>query len=114
MKLLLTRGQQPVAPCDRGSQCALPLGEVDRPLHLEREALVERLDDSCRSQDDEARGHELDRQRQAVQAAADLAHRRERVLPEHDAPGGRELDEQRCCVVHRERCERKHVLAREP
>ena len=82
VELALARRQAPVAPVDRGAQRSLALGKVDRALHLEREALVERAQDLRRREDGEARGDELDREREAVEPAADLAHRRERVVPQ--------------------------------
>ena len=78
--------QAPVAPVDRRAQRSLALREVDRALHLEREPLAERAQDLRRREDAEARGDELDRERQPVEATADLVHRRERVAPAGSTP----------------------------
>ena len=114
MELALALAQQAVAPLDRGPQRPLALREVDRSLHLQREPLVEGGEDLRRREHDEAGGDELDRQRQPVEAPADLAYGGERVLAEHDAAGRGELGEELGGVVDRERVERKDVLARKP
>ncbi len=80
MEPTLALVQAAVAPVDRGSERPLPLGEVDRALHFEGESVLERADDLGRRKDDEARSDELDREREPVEASADLVHRRERVL----------------------------------
>ena len=113
MELLLAVAQKAVAPGDGRAQRSLPLGKVDRPFHLESEPFVECLEDAIRREDDEARRDELDRERQAVQATADLPHRRKRVGLEDDAAGRGELDEQRLRIVHGQRRETEHVLARQ-
>ena len=110
---LLALGQAAVAPVDRRSERSLPLGEVDRALHLERQPLLERADDLRRGKHDQARGDELDGERKPVEPSADLVYRRERIRPEHDATSGGELDEERGRVLDRERLERQDVLGRE-
>ena len=102
-----------VAPVDRGAQRALALRKIDRPLHLEREPLAERAQDLRRRENGESRGDELDREREAVETAADLVHRRERVVLQDHAARGGELDEERRRVLDRERLERKNALGRE-
>ena len=102
-----------VAPVDRRAKRPLALGQVDRPLHLEREPFLERADDLGRREHHEPRGDELDGERQAVETAADLVHGRERVGSEDHAARSGELDEQRRGVLDGERLERQDVLRRE-
>ncbi len=110
----LAVGQAPVAPVDRGAKRALALGKIDGPFHLERETFAERAQDLGGWQHRQSRGDELDRERQTVEAAADLVYRGERVVLEQDAARGRELGEQRHGVVDRQWLERVDVLGREP
>ena len=91
----------------------MPLGEVDRALHLECQPLLERADDLGRWKDDEARGDELDGEREPVQASADLVHRRERLRLEDDAARRGELGEERRGVLDRQGLEGQDVLGRE-
>ena len=113
MERPLALRQPLVAPVDRGTERALALREVDRTLHLEREALSERTHDLGRREHGEPRGDELDRERQAVESAADLVDRRERVGLKTDAAGRRQLDEERRRVLDREWVEWQDVLGRE-
>ena len=113
MQRALARAQSSVAPVDRRAEGPLTLGEVDRSLHLEREPLPERAQDLRRRKDGEAGRDELDRERQAVESAADLVDGRERVVLQQDAARRGKLDEERGRVLDRERLEREHVLGRE-
>ena len=73
MQRSLALVEELVAPVDRRAQRSLPLRQVDGALHFEGEALVERPHD-LRRENDEAGGHELDRQGQPIEATADLVH----------------------------------------
>ena len=114
MQPALALAQPLVAPVDRSPQRPLALGQIDRSFHLEREAVCERTEDLGRRKDDESCGDELDRQRQAVEPAADLVHRGERIGMEDDAACRRELNEERRRILDGQRLERNDVLARQP
>ena len=113
MQQLLALGEPAVAPVDRRTERSLPLGKVDRTLHLECQPLLERADDLRRWKHDQARCDELDGERQPVQSSADLVYRRKRLRTEDDATGGGDLGEERGCVLDRERLEGQDVLGRE-
>ena len=113
VQVALARAQPLVAPVDRSAQRALALREIDRPLHLERETLAERAKDLGWRENRESCGDELDRERKAVEAAADLVHRCERVVLKDHTARGSELDEERRRIVVREGLERKNMLGRE-
>ena len=113
VQVALARAQSLVAPVDRSAQRALALREIDRALHLERETLAERTKDLGWRENRESRGDELDRERKAVEAAADLVHRCERVVLKDHTARGSELDEEGRRIVVREGLERKNMLGRE-
>ena len=60
------------APLDRRAQRALALGDVARAARQQRQSLLEPREDRGRRQDGRLRRGELDRQRQAVEPAAEL------------------------------------------
>ena len=60
------------APLDRRAQRALTLGDVTRAARQQRESLLEPRENRGRREDRRLRRGELDRQRQAVELAADL------------------------------------------
>ena len=77
--LLLGR-EQPVRPVDRRAQRALPLGKVARAPRQEWQPLLEPREQRGKRKDLDSGSGELDRERQAVEPAADrldLAVRRE-------------------------------------
>ena len=113
MQLALAGAQALVAPVDRGAQRPLPLREVDRALHLEREALAERPEDLRRGEHCEPGSDELDRERQTIESAADLPYRCECVVLQDHSAGGGELDEQRRRVIDGQRLERVNALGGE-
>ena len=80
------------------------------------EALVEQREHRIRRQELRARGGELDGERQAVEAPADLLDRGRVLVRQREArigsPGA--LDEQRDRVLEVERVERVLLLARDP
>ncbi len=67
-------GQQVVGPCNHRLQGAVPAALVPRPTGEYGEALVEPLHQRGRRQGPGAGGGELDGQRHAVEAAAELGH----------------------------------------
>ncbi len=69
---LLDRAQQVVAPADRRAQRSLPLRDVAGTSRADLEAAVERGEQLVGRQLSGSSGDELDRQRQAVEALADL------------------------------------------
>ena len=72
--LLLVLLEQVVAPGDRRPQRLLPFGCVPGPAGEEREPLLQPSEQGIGRQDLDARRRQLDRERQAVEAAADLGH----------------------------------------
>ena len=104
------RIEQVVAPLDRRAQRALALGRVARAARQERESRVEALEEPLGSEELRPRGRELDREREAVEAAAD---RLDRGVGCELAPDGtRPLDEERRRLARRERLEPILPLAR--
>jgi hypothetical protein len=83
------------APLDRRAQRALTLGDVARAARQQRESLLEPRENRGRREDRRLRRGELDRQRQAVELAADLRDLR-------PCNSLRSLDEQRDGVVAEE------------
>ena len=69
------RVEQVVAPADRGAQRPLAVGRVARAGAEQVEPAPEAVEDLARGEDLDARRRELDRQRQAVEPAADLRDR---------------------------------------
>ena len=67
--------QQPVTPVHSGPKCALPLGQVG-VVAAQIEPVAEPLQQHRRRQHPGPGSHQLDRQRNAVEAAADLGHSR--------------------------------------
>ena len=108
----LGRGQEPVAPVDRAPEGALPLGQVARAAaqQCEREPLQQHLDPEQR----DAGGRQLDREREMVEPAAELAHGRRARRGRRVAGGRRPFREQHCRVVVAERGNEEHVLAEHP
>jgi hypothetical protein len=72
---LLAGREQVMAPGDRRFERALAFRRVAGAAPQQREPLVESLEQCFRRQDLRARGGELDRQRQAIEVAADRDHR---------------------------------------
>ena len=77
---LLARGQQVVAPVDQGGHRLVPRQSAGVSAGEQTEALVEPLGDLARREDLHARGGQLDRQRNAVEPAADLGNIRRVVV----------------------------------
>ncbi len=73
-RALLGRGEQVIAPLDRGPQRALPLGSISRAAGQKRQAAVEAGDQRIWIERLQPRGCELDRKRQPVEPPADLGH----------------------------------------
>ena len=73
--LLLGRCEQLVAPVDRRAQRALALGQVSGAAGQQRQALRQALEDLAGRERLDARGGELERERQIVEATADLRDR---------------------------------------
>ena len=71
-------GEQVVAPGDRVAHRLLPGGQVARAAGQQRQPPLQPGEQRRRREDLDARGGQLDGQRQAVQAAADLGDRRRR------------------------------------
>jgi hypothetical protein len=123
---LLVGLQQVVAPIEGAAQRPLARGEVARADGVQPDRRVPARQHGRRGQHRHAGGRELDRQRQAIQAPADLGHRRDDVGRELEArvarPGAD--DEQRdgraglrLAAVRRgraQRCQRQRPLGREP
>jgi hypothetical protein len=65
-----------VTPGDRGADRLLPRGQIARPTDEQGQRAVEPGQHRGRREDLDAGGGELDRERQAVQPAADLGDRR--------------------------------------
>ena len=72
---LLVRAEQVVAPVDRRAERLLAGGQVARAAGEEVEALLEPREQRLRREQLRARGRELDRERQPVEADADLGDR---------------------------------------
>jgi hypothetical protein len=100
-QLLLARVEQPVAPDDGVAHRLLPLGEVRPVPAQELEPVAEAREQVLGPQQLHPRRDQLDGERQAVQAAADLRHRLRVVLPDREAGtyGPRPLDEEAHGVV---------------
>ena len=79
-QVLLGVVEQAVAPEDRVAHGLLALGQVGPARSRELERVVEAAKQVLRLHQLDARGRELDRQRQAVQAVTDLRHGRRVVL----------------------------------
>ena len=96
-ELLLGRRQQVVAPLDRLPKGLLALRQVPRPAGQELEGPFDPGEQLGGRQDLHARGRELDRERQAIEPAADLDHRAGVLRGQREVgPAGRRaLDEQR-------------------
>ena len=67
--------EQTIAPLDRREQRLMPAVGAPRSLGEQAEAIVEARGDLVRAEMSHARGRELDRERNAVEALADLPHR---------------------------------------
>ena len=100
-----------VAPRDRAAQGLLPSRKVARARRQQPEPIAQPAEHRLGSQDPDPRRGELDRQRQAVEADADLGDRR-RVLVRDLEPGPHRpsaLDEQRDRLVLGELRQRRKV-----
>ena len=73
---LLGRRQQVIAPGDRRPQRLLPFGQVPGAARKQGQAALQPRQQADGREYRQAGGRELQRQRQPVQAAADLGHRR--------------------------------------
>ena len=102
---LLVGAEQVVAPVDRRAERLLAGGQVARAAGEEVEALLEPGEQRLGREQLRTRGGELDRERQAVEADADLGDRRRVRVRDREVglhgPGA--LDEERDRVVLRER-----------
>jgi hypothetical protein len=90
--LLLLR-EQVVAPGDRRPQRLLSLGRVSGPARENWEPLLQASEQGIGRQDLDARRSQLDGERQAVEAAADLGH----------GPVGRKIGADGPCALVEER-----------
>ena len=94
----------------------MPLGEVAGAAAEQVEPLVEQREHRIGRQELRARGGELDGERQAVEASADLLDRGRVLVRQQEArigsPGA--LDEERNGVLEVERVERVLLLAGDP
>ena len=106
--LLLGSREQLVAPVDRRPQRALPLGQVPGTTGQERQALREALEDLVGRERLDARGGELERERQVVETAADLRDRL--VALEVGLDRLRARQEEADTLVGRERRHLVHLL----
>ena len=109
---LLARRKQVDAPANRLAQRLLARGQVARPAGEQRQPVVQSLAQHARRECAHARGCELDRERQAVDAAADLADVVLVLVRELErwVQRARALFEQRDRVVLRERADREDAL----
>ena len=82
---LLGRLEQVVAPVDRVAERALPRRQIVGAAGEQVEPLLEPAEDRLRREQLDARGRELDRERQAVEAAADPGHRGRVLVGELEA-----------------------------
>ena len=98
---LLGRLEQVVAPVDRVAERALPRRQVVGAAGEQVEPLLEPAEDRLRREQLHARGRELDREREPVEAAADPGHRGRVLVRELEArldrlrPVDEELDGRR-------------------
>ena len=113
---LRRRVEQVVAPVDRAAQRLLAARDVARAGAEEVEPAREAVEDRGGGEDLAAGGGELDRQRQAVEARADLLDQPLVVLAEREprVDGAGAALEQRDRGLGGERAERQLVLGREP
>ena len=109
--LLLMLLEQVVAPGDRRPQRLLSLGSIPGATREEREPLLQPREQGIRRQDLDARGRQLDRERQAVEAAADLGDGAVGREVGPDGPGA--LVEEGDGVVVRQRRNRILLLQRQ-
>ena len=100
-----------MAPIDRGSQCLLPLGNVDWTGREHLERVVETLEQRFRREEPESGSCELQRERQAVQPLTDGLHGFGVVVRQLEGASAqpRALDEQR--NGRREPERRERILA---
>ena len=127
---LLGGGQQVVAPGDPGAHGPQPFRDVLRAVGEQGEAAAEPGQQRLRRQHGHPGGRQLDRQRQAVQAPADLHHRGRVLVGQHDGrahrrgsldeePDGLVLDQRRCRhrpggIRERQRRDGQDVLTGDP
>ena len=90
-ELLLLARQELVAPLDRRVQRPLPLGHVARARHEQRQALLESCEQRLGVEHLHPGGGQLDRERQPVEAPADLGGDRVVDLHVGDGPLTEEL-----------------------
>jgi hypothetical protein len=102
---LFLRGQEGDRPVDDGAQGSLPRGKVGGAALEEAEALRQAGEDLARRQRREPRRRQFDRQRDPLEAAAELGHvcRVLRREGEVGAAGRRPLQEERLRVRRRQR-----------
>src|SRR5205823_3774874 len=65
-----------ITPIDHGAQGLLSRWSVTAPTYQESKAIVESHDDLVGAEHADSGGGQFDRQRQSVEAATDLSHRR--------------------------------------
>jgi hypothetical protein len=102
------RRQQLLAPADRAAERALARRRIAATADEERERLVEPADELRGRVSAHARGRQLDRQREAIQTAAELGDGT--VVDEGGIDRERTVDEQRDRVVGCERWHLEHPL----
>jgi hypothetical protein len=72
--------QQPIAPVERGTQCALSGRHIAQSTGKETQGIVETGEDISRREHGTARSGKLDGQGQAIKTAADFGHDRHYCL----------------------------------
>ena len=110
-ELLLLRVEQLEAPFDRCAQRLLPLGQVPCPACEERQPLLQPFEQGVGRQELHEGGCQLDREREAVEPAADLGDGS--VGREIGPDGASPLAEQRDCVALGQRRNRILLLQRQ-
>jgi hypothetical protein len=104
------RVEEVVAPLDRRTQRPLPLRRVAGTRRQEGESRVEPVEEPLGREQLRPRGGELDRERQVIEAAADLLNGRTRSDLATDFSGA--LGEEHRGLLSRKRLESVHLLAR--
>ena len=104
---LLGRREQTVAPFERGAQRLVTTQREAMARRQQAQPFAEPRVQAVDAQQRHARGGQLDRQRQAVELPADVDHRRQVVLVDHEARIGRvgaRLEQRHRAGVARVRC----------
>jgi hypothetical protein len=104
------RIEQLVAPFDRRAQRLLTRRHVTRPGCQQRQALLEPLQKFRKLENRHARSGELDREREPVEAVADLAHLGGRLEVRHHAAGAG--GEEELSVLEPQRLDRIRLFRR--